>query len=96
MARWTSHKCNNCDFYFIGSGKPSALMRGPTLPVVCNNCNNIYDRIVEVVSKETLDLSCEECGSDEYTHWDYEKKKCPECKEGTIEEDREGVVIMAD
>ena len=28
MARWISHKCNNCDFSFTGSGKLDALMRG--------------------------------------------------------------------
>ena len=96
MARWTSHKCNKCDFSFTGSGKPDALMMGPTLPVICKGCNNIYDRIVEVIPKEILDLSCGECGSDEFTQWNYEKKKCPECKEGTIEEDKGGFVIMAD
>ena len=34
MARWISHKCNTCDFSFTGSGKPDALMRGRTVPVV--------------------------------------------------------------
>ena len=27
MARWTTHKCNNCDYSFVGSGKPDALFK---------------------------------------------------------------------
>ena len=38
----------------------------------------------------------EECGSKKYTEWDYESKKCPQCKDGIIDESDEGVLIMAD
>ena len=39
---------------------------------------------------------CEECGSKKYTEWDYEAKKCPQCKDGIIGESDWGVLIMAD
>ena len=44
MATWKTHKCNSCDYFFTGSGKPDALFKGYTLPVVCSKCNEIYDR----------------------------------------------------
>ena len=39
---------------------------------------------------------CEECDSEEFIPWDYETKKCPQCKDGIIDESDEGVLIMAD
>ena len=45
---------------------------------------------------EKLKGKCEECGSKKYTEWDYESKKCPQCKDGIIDESDEGVLIMAD
>ncbi|MDA9833445.1 hypothetical protein PQZ51_01650 [Flavobacteriaceae bacterium] len=50
----------------LGSGKPDALMRGPTIPVVCLNCNEIYDRIIHSPSGEKLKGKCEECGTSVY------------------------------
>ena len=44
MARW---KTFNCNYSFKGSGKPDALMKGRTIPVVCKTFISIYDRIVE-------------------------------------------------
>ena len=43
-----------------------------------------------------LERSCEECDSEEFIPWDYESKKCPQCKDGIIGESDEGVLIMAD
>ena len=37
-------------------------MMGPTIPVVCSKCNEIYDRIIESPI-DKLNYSCEECGS---------------------------------
>lgn len=88
--------CNSCDYSFVGSGKPDALMMGPTIPVVCLKCNEIYDRIIHSPIGEKLNGKCEECGSKKYTGWDYESKKCPQCKDGIIDESDEGVLIMAD
>lgn len=34
--------------------------------------------------------------SKKHSEWDFEAKKCPQCKDGTIEESDEGVLIMAD
>jgi len=71
-------------------------MRGPTIPVVCLKCNEIYDRIIHSPIGEKLKGKCEECGSKKYTEWDYESKKCPQCKDGIISESDWGVSIMAD
>jgi len=35
MATWVTHECDSCDYSFLGSGKPDALMRGTTIPAVC-------------------------------------------------------------
>ena len=35
-------------------------------------------------------------GSNKYTEWDYESKKCPKCKDGIIGESDKGIVIMVD
>ena len=96
MASWRTHKCNGCEYSFVGSGKPDALMMGPTIPVVCSKCNEIYDRIIESPIDKKLNYSCEECGSKKYTEWDYKKKKCPHCKNGIIEESKGGQQVMAD
>ena len=96
MATLKTHNCNTCDYFFVGSGKPDALMRGPTIPVICSGCNVIYDRITHSPIGAELDRSCEECDSEEYTEWDYEAKKCPQCKDGIIGESDWGVLIMAD
>ena len=94
MARWISNKCNNCDFSFTGSGKPDALMRGRTIPVVCKTCKSIYDRIIEPWTDEPL-FGCKACGAKDYTEWDYEKKRCPKCADGVIGEEG-GIITMAD
>ena len=95
MARWISHKCDNCDFSFNGSGKPDALMRGKTIPVVCNSCNSIYDRIIEPWTDEPP-FGCKTCSTNDYTEWDYEKKGCPKCVDGVIGEEEGGTITMAD
>ena len=95
MARWTSHKCNKCDFSFTGSGKPDALMRGRTIPVVCNSCKSIYDRIIETWTDEPP-LGCKTCEARDYTEWDYEKKSCSKCVDGVIGEEEGGTITMAD
>ena len=71
-------------------------MRGPTIPVVCLKCNEIYDRIIHSPIGEKLKGKCYECGSKKYIEWDYKAKKCPQCKDGIIGESDEGVLIMAD
>ena len=58
MASWRTHKCDSCDYSFVGSGKPDALFKGYTLPVVCSKCNEIYDRIVHSC-RENL-MECDE------------------------------------
>ena len=80
----------------MGSGKPDALMMGPTIPVVCSGCNIIYDRITQSYTGADLDMFCEDCESKEFTSWDYKSKKCPQCKDGIIGESGEGMVILAD
>ena len=95
MARWLSHICNNCDFSFTGSGKPDALMRGKTIPVVCKSCKSIYDRIIEPWTDEPL-LGCKTCGAKDYAEWDYLKKSCPKCTDGVIGEEEGGTITMAD
>ena len=57
MAIWRTHKCNGCEYSFVGSGKPDALMMGPTIPVVCSKCNEIYDRIIESPIDKKLNYS---------------------------------------
>ena len=96
MATWKTHKCDSCHYSFVGSGKPDALMMGPTIPVVCLKCNEIYDRIIHSPIGEQLNGKCEECGSKKYTEWDYKSKKCPQCKDGIIGESDEGMIILAD
>jgi len=96
MASWKTYNCNSCDYSFVGSGKPDALMRGPTIPVVWLKCNEIYDRIIHSPVGEKLKGKCEECGSKRYIEWDYKAKKCPQCEDGIIDESDEGVLIMAD
>ena len=96
MATWKTHKCNSCDYFFTGSGKPDALMMGPTIPVVCSRCNIIYDRITQSNTGADLDMFCEDCESKEFTSWDYESKKCPQCKDGIMGESDEGTIILAD
>ena len=63
--------------------------------MVCKSHNNIYDRIVEVISEELLDLSCQDYGSNEFTERDYEEK-CPKSFGGIIKEDEQGIIIIAD
>ena len=89
MATWKTHKCNSCDYFFTGSGKPDALFKGYTLPVVCSKCNEIYDRIIHSPIGEKLNGKCELLNI-------YESKKCPKCKDGIIDESDEGMVVMAD
>ena len=96
MASLKTHNCNKCDYSFVGSGKPDALMRGPTIPVVCLKCSEIYDRIIHSPIGEKLKGKCEECGSKKYTEWNYKLKKCPQCEDGIIVESDWGVSIMAD
>ena len=96
MASWKTHNCNSCDYSFVGSGKPDALMRGPTIPVICSGCNMIYDRITHSPIGAELERSCEECDSEEFIPWNYESKKCPQCEDGIIGESDWGVHIMAD
>ena len=95
MARWILHKCNNCSFSFTGSGKPDALMRGKTIPVVCKNCNAIYDRIIEAWTDEPI-IGCKTCCANDFTEWDYQKKSCPKCVDGVIGEEEGGTITMAD
>ena len=45
---------------------------------------------------EKLEGKCDECGSKKFTEWDYESKKCPQCKDGIIGESGEGMIILAD
>jgi len=71
-------------------------MMGPTIPVVCLKCNEIYDRIIHSPIGEQLNGKFEECGSKKYTEWDYKSKKCPQCKDGIIGESDEGMIILAD
>jgi len=96
MASLKTHNCNKHDYSFVGSGKPDALMRGPTIPVVCLKCSEIYDRIIHSPIGEKLSGKCYECGSKKYIEWDYKVKKCPQCEDGIIDESDEGVLIMAD
>ena len=96
MASLRTHNCNRCDYSFVGSGKPDALMRSPTTPVVCLKCNEIYDRIIHSPIGEKLKGKCYECGSKKYIEWDYKTKKCPQCEDGIIDESDEGVLIMVD
>ena len=96
MASLKTHNCNKCDYSFVGSGKPDALFKGYTLPVVCTKCNEIYDRIMQSPIGEKLKGKCYECGSKKYIEWDYKAKKCPQCEDGIIDESDEGVLIMAD
>jgi len=96
MASLKTHNCNKCDYYFVGSGKLDALMRGSTIPVVCLKCNEIYDRTIHSPIGEKLKGNCEECGSKRYTEWDYQSKKCPQCEYGIIGEIDGGVLIFAD
>ncbi len=43
MASLKTHNCNKCDYSFVGSGKPDALMRGPTIPSLNNE--RVHSRI---------------------------------------------------
>ena len=85
-----------CHTTSVPVGKPDALMRGPTIPVVCLKCNEIYDRIIHSPIGEKLSGKCYECGSKKYIEWDYKVKKCPQCEDGIIGESDGGVLIMAD
>ena len=96
MASLKTYNCNKCDYSFVGSGKPDVLIRGPTIPVICLKCNEIYDRIIHSPIGEKLSGKCYECGSKKYIEWDYKVKKCPQCEDGIIDESDEGVLIMAD
>jgi hypothetical protein len=96
MASWITFNCNNCDYSFVGSGKPDAVMMGPTIPVVCLKCKEIYDRTIHSPIGKKLNGKCDGCGSKKYKEWDYISKKCPKCTDGIIDESDEGVLIMAD
>ena len=95
MARWISHKCNNCDFFFYWIWGTRCSHEGKTIPVVCNSCNSIYDRIIEPWTDEPI-LRCKTCGANDYTEWDYQKKSCPKCVDGVIGEQEGGTITMAD
>ena len=94
MATRKTHKCDSCHFSFVGSGKPDALMRGKTIPVVCNSCNSIYDRIIDPWTDEPLP-GCKTCNANKYTEWDYQKRSCPKCVDGVVGEEG-GTITMAD
>ena len=70
-------------------------MRGKTIPMVCNCCNSIYDKIIESWTDESA-LGCKTCGANYYTEWDYEKKRCPKCIDRVIEEEKGGTITMTD
>ena len=55
-----------------------------------------FDRIIHSPIGEKLNGKCYECGNKKYTEWDYKAKKCPQCKDGIINESEGGVLIMAD
>tara|TARA_A100001011_G_scaffold167507_1_gene176344 strand:- start:269 stop:424 length:156 start_codon:yes stop_codon:yes gene_type:complete len=51
---------------------------------------------LQIKIREKVDGKCDECSSKKFTEWDYESKKCPQCKDGIIAESDEGVSILAD
>ena len=92
-------KCTKCDYTAQTAGEPSALMSGPTIPVVCEKCLSIIDEIFWGLDDgETVDKNwkCHECRGKKYYFWDYKMKPCPQCKVGVLEIDPNGLVVDAD
>ena len=71
-------------------------MMGNNIPLVYSGCNIIYDSITHSNTGADLDMFCEDCESKEFTLWDYELKKHPQCKDGIIGKSDEGMIILAD
>ena len=59
-------------------------MRGPTIPIVFEGCNEICYRITHSPIGEELERKCEHRGSEEFTPWDYKAKKRHSRNDGII------------
>ena len=91
-----TYKCTNCNYSVQVSGKPDARFVGSTETVVCNNCHELYDKVVEWMLDISDYDSCEHCNESAYEIWDYKNKACPMCKKGKMEVDENGLIMMVD
>lgn len=95
--------CDNCEYEAQISGKPDMIMRGETIPVCCSNCNELSDSVQlfypdgHKKPERSFATLCEDCNTESFEKWDYQKKQCPKCKAGTMKVDKaKGVVMEAD
>ena len=97
MATWFSWICNSCGYKYVGAGIPSALMSGPTTPMVCTHCHELSDYLLPIFSQENDPSRCDHCRKKGLIEWDYKKRTCPKpgCA-GHLIKDNYGDIIMAD
>jgi hypothetical protein len=92
MATWVTYSCNQCDYSAVISGGPDALFMGYTETMLCNDCMELSDYIVETPEGvKTVVFTCEECDTHNVTKWDYKTKPCPQCAKGKMIKGKEGI-----
>jgi hypothetical protein len=96
MATVCTYKCSKCNYTAEVSGKPDVRFAGKTETVVCNKCHELYDELTEPLEPFDTNTGCENCSSKKYKIWDYKNKPCPKCKDGKMEKDENGVIMMVD
>ena len=96
MATVVSYKCSSCNYSAQVSGKSDALFAGPTETVVCSQCGELYDEVIEWQMDFEGESGCENCECKEFEVWDYKTKPCPKCKKGKMEVDENGLIMMVD
>lgn len=99
MATWETYSCSQCDYNAIISGRSDALFMGYTETMVCNDCKELSDYIVETSERvKTTVFTCKECDNHNVTKWDYKTKPCPQCVKGKMIKGKDGIttIIHAD
>lgn len=95
MATWETYSCNRCDYSAVISGRSDALFMGLTETMVCNDCKELSDYIVETTEGvKTTVYTCEECEKHNITKWNYKTKPCPQCDSGKMKKGKDGLITI--
>ena len=88
--------CTSCDYKTESSGKEDRGFLSVVKPFICNDCEEVYDILIEeigkVVDRDFLEVSsseinknkesysCPSCNSNNLTDWNPNDYKCPKCE----------------
>jgi DNA-directed RNA polymerase subunit RPC12/RpoP len=86
MGRRYSFKCSSCKYEVVTSGGFGGGKIVATKTFVCSDCKILEDIIVKKFRNfddspvvDSIIIKCHECGGQNLTEWDTEKKPCPKC-----------------